>query len=52
MPTGLAAGDRPCASCRRQRFNEFKQAWNAAQLSESKVDEIDKILHLPENIRY
>lgn len=43
--TGLAAGHRPCATCRRLRFNEFKQAWNAAQQGELKVDEIDKILH-------
>lgn len=49
--TGLAAGHRPCASCRRQRFNEFKQAWNAAQLSESKVDKIDKILHQDRAVR-
>ena len=23
----LAAGHRPCAECRRQRFNDFKEAW-------------------------
>ncbi len=25
----LAAGHRPCAECRRERFNAFKQAWLA-----------------------
>ena len=47
----LSAGHRPCASCRRQRFDEFKQAWGAAQLSELKVDEIDKVLHQDRAIR-
>lgn len=28
--TAFAAGHRPCAYCRRQRYNEFKQAWLAA----------------------
>ena len=28
--TALAAGHRPCAECRRARFNEFKAAWCAA----------------------
>ena len=49
--TALSAGHRPCASCRRQRFDEFKQAWEAAQLSELKVDEIDKVLHQDRSIR-
>lgn len=49
--TALSAGHRPCASCRRQRFDEFKQAWGAAQLSELKVDEIDKVLHQDRAIR-
>src|SRR6202451_2054834 len=25
--TALAAGHRPCAECRRQRFNAFRDAW-------------------------
>jgi hypothetical protein len=25
--TGLAAGHRPCFECRRQRFNDFRDAW-------------------------
>src|SRR5215472_11062105 len=25
----FAAGHRPCAECRRQRYNEFRQAWGS-----------------------
>lgn len=28
--TAFAAGHRPCAYCRRERYNEFKRAWCAA----------------------
>jgi hypothetical protein len=28
--TSLAAGHRPCAECRRGRFNDFRHAWRAA----------------------
>lgn len=28
--TAFAAGHRPCAYCRRERYNEFKLAWCAA----------------------
>lgn len=28
--TALAAGHRPCAECRRERFNAFRTAWLAA----------------------
>lgn len=28
--TGLSAGHRPCAECRRERYNAFLQAWTAA----------------------
>jgi len=39
----FAAGHRPCAECRRERFNAFKNAWNPnASLS---ADEIDAELH-------
>jgi hypothetical protein len=37
----LAAGHRPCAECRRPRFNAFKDAWNVPALA----DEIDIELH-------
>jgi hypothetical protein len=28
--TALAAGHRPCAECRRERFNAFRKAWRSA----------------------
>ena len=37
----LAAGHRPCAECRRERFNAFKDAWSVPALA----DEIDIELH-------
>jgi hypothetical protein len=48
--TAFAAGHRPCASCRRERYDEFKASWLAAnekQFSQSNpsISEIDKVLH-------
>jgi hypothetical protein len=49
--TAFSAGHRPCATCRRERYNEFKAAWlaanGAAHLLDSKapMSTIDKILH-------
>jgi hypothetical protein len=47
--TALAAGHRPCAECRRERFNAFRTAWRAAHGgSGSKLPtaaEIDNRLH-------
>jgi hypothetical protein len=48
--TALAAGHRPCAECRRQRFNAFRQAWRSAHPVATgqglpTADEIDTILH-------
>lgn len=48
--TAFAAGHRPCAYCRRARFNEFKTAWLAANPSATssatpRIEEIDNILH-------
>lgn len=44
--TALAAGHRPCAHCRRQRYNEFKRLWcfvndlpNASVVSSREIDE-------------
>jgi hypothetical protein len=37
----LAAGHRPCAECRRERFNAFKEAWGNFPYA----DEIDLELH-------
>ncbi len=38
----MAAGHRPCAECRRARFNAFKDAWGGRA---SRADEIDIELH-------
>lgn len=38
----MAAGHRPCAECRRARFNAFKDAWGGRA---SLADEIDIELH-------
>lgn len=47
--TALAAGHRPCAECRRERYNEFKSAWLAANREPSFVSvpikKIDNQLH-------
>jgi hypothetical protein len=49
-PTGLAAGHRPCAFCRRGRFNAFVAAWRAGNphhlLPAGRVvDALDAVLH-------
>ncbi len=45
----LAAGHRPCAECRRQRFNAFRQAWiGSSSLNGTNLpgaDEMDVELH-------
>jgi hypothetical protein len=45
----LAAGHRPCAECRRERFNAFKDAWNRSRDprggNSPLADEIDTELH-------
>ena len=48
--TAFSAGHRPCAECRRERFNEFKTKWleaNAESLDGSfkSVEQIDKVMH-------
>ena len=41
--TALAAGHRPCAECMRERFNEFRAAWNdSAPIS---APDLDAALH-------
>ena len=44
---GLAAGHRPCAECRRERFNAFKEAWRRAKGLDGLpcADEMDRELH-------
>ena len=45
----FAAGHRPCAECRRQRFHAFKQAWMRHYPPASgypiRAPEIDEVLH-------
>ena len=41
--TALAAGHRPCAECRRERFNAFRYAWKSED--PPTADEIDNRLH-------
>ena len=43
----FAAGHRPCAECRRERFNAFKDAWRRARGLDNLpfADEMDMELH-------
>lgn len=44
--TALAAGHRPCAECRRERFNAFRIAWSKSGGTQSpSAGEIDDQLH-------
>jgi hypothetical protein len=47
--TALAAGHRPCAECRRERFNAFRSAWRLARAADASslptAVEIDNCLH-------
>src|SRR5262249_51836284 len=48
--TALAAGHRPCAECRHQRFLDFCQAWKLGNTKSRKAprptaDEMDNCLH-------
>jgi hypothetical protein len=38
----LAAGHRPCAECRRARFNAFREAWGGGRVL---ADEMDRQIH-------
>ena len=52
--TAFSAGHRPCGMCRRERFNEFKAAWQTANLDSDQLHskaEIDKRLHAERAIR-
>jgi len=37
--TGLAAGHRPCAECRRERFRAFRNAWPGGSATAAALDE-------------
>ncbi len=48
--TAFSAGHRPCAECRRKRFNEFCAAWHEAnpKLLKARIlraDDLDRQLH-------
>jgi len=45
--TALAAGHRPCAECRRERFNAFRDAWLKGNGGQAQVTagDIDRRLH-------
>jgi hypothetical protein len=54
--TSFAAGHRPCAECRRERYNEFRLAWIDVGANRSmnrlvRAEEIDCILHSERAIR-
>lgn len=54
--TALAAGHRPCASCRPQAFSAFKAAWAAANWDEARegkllAKEMDRRIH-KERVRW
>ncbi|WP_020559487.1 hypothetical protein [Thiofilum flexile] len=48
--TAFSAGHRPCAECRRARYNEFKALWCSANLETNSpksvpISKIDELLH-------
>jgi hypothetical protein len=48
--TSLAAGHRPCAECKRMRYNEFRTAWAAGNpralvADQLSAERIDHVLH-------
>lgn len=48
--TAFSAGHRPCASCRRARYLEFRSKWMDANgaafsLPDASMSEVDKLLH-------
>jgi hypothetical protein len=54
--TSFAAGHRPCAECRRTRYEEFRAAWieansNRAALKKVGADDIDNVLHAERAVR-
>jgi hypothetical protein len=53
--TSLAAGHRPCSTCQRQRYVEFKRAWVEANMAEQGLifvaaAQIDSVLHTERSI--
>lgn len=44
-PTALAAGHRPCAECRREDYEAYRQGWTLAFGSKPLADDLDNALH-------
>jgi hypothetical protein len=45
-PTALAAGHRPCAECRREDYNRFRDLWSDSHPgAPSMADDMDLVLH-------
>jgi hypothetical protein len=54
--TAFSAGHRPCAECRRGRFQEFKSLWIAANSEfiaslDPSIVEIDQVIHAERTLR-
>ena len=53
--TALSAGHRPCGTCRKQRFNEFKSVWCKANINppseKISIKQIDDQLHAERAVR-
>lgn len=53
--TAFAAGHRPCAECRRERYDEFRAAWieinPVASDRKPGADDIDRVLHAERAVR-
>src|SRR5580704_8168785 len=43
--TAFAAGHRPCALCRREDYNRFKEIWTALHPRDVRAEQIDSTLH-------
>jgi len=54
--TSFSAGHRPCAECRRERYDEFRASWIEANSNHAAgrrvgADDIDSVLHAQRAIR-
>jgi len=54
--TSFAAGHRPCAECRRERYEQFRANWitassNRAALERVGADDMDNVLHAERAVR-
>ncbi len=43
--TALAAGHRPCATCQKVRYNEFKMLWERVHPDQTSIAQLDNTLH-------